>query len=275
VGKEVGCSRADSIVDAVSGAAVGRDHLRDRVGSRGELVLLSAVPTEPSRGAWLVRARRRKWRKQRRDPLEQCPDNHGNVRGGVTLGRSGVSFAGAISRRTPRSRAVGNTAVRWVPKRCKAPRSFGNRRPSRGGGGRGSWPCPGPGGESPAPPSQECGDPGARGNVRGGELTRQRESPSLGRPRPALVRAKAKAFESGSRGSSSLISPCVRKHARPSAKAEKLGDERGFGVAAQAVAKREAAASRNSRTRIEPSKGVPVRRVVLQKSAGGAWPREA
>jgi len=175
----------------------------------------------------------------------------------VTLGRSGVSFTGAISRRTPRSRAVGNTAVRWVPKRRKAPRSFGNRRPSRGGGGRGSWPCPGLEGESPALPKQECGDPGARGNVRGGELARQTVSPSLGRPRPALVRAEAKAFESGSRGSFSPILPCVRKHARPSAKAEKLGDERGFGVSAQAGAENEAAASRNSRTGIDRSKVCP------------------
>jgi hypothetical protein len=54
------------------------------------LVPLPAVPTDPPRGAWLVRARRRRRRKKRRDPLEQCPDNHGNVRGGVTLGRSGA-----------------------------------------------------------------------------------------------------------------------------------------------------------------------------------------
>jgi hypothetical protein len=55
----------------------------------------------------------------------------------VTLGRSGASCAGAISRRAPRSRVVANTAARWIPKRRKAPRSFGNRRSSRGGGGRG------------------------------------------------------------------------------------------------------------------------------------------
>jgi len=192
----------------------------------------------------------------------------------VTLGRSGASCAGAISRRAPRSRAAANTAVRWVPKRRKAPRSFGNRRSSRGGGGRGSWPCPRREGESPALPKRRCGDPGARGNVRGGELARNRESPSLGCPRPVLVRAKAKAFESGSHGSSSPILRYARKRVWPSAKAEKLGDERGFGASARAEVE-SGFGLRNSRARIGRSKGVPVRRVVLQKSAGEAWPREA
>jgi len=104
----------------------------------------------------------------------------------VTLGRSGASCAGAISRRAPTKNRERERAV-WVPKRSKAPRSFGNRRPSRGGGGRGPRPCPRREGESPAPPKQRCGDPGARGNVRGGTLTRQTVSPSLVRPRPVLV----------------------------------------------------------------------------------------
>lgn len=158
----------------------------------------------------------------------------------MTLGRSGVSFAGAISRRTPRSRAAGNTAVRRVPRRRKAPRSFGNRRSSRGGGGRGSWPCPGPRGSLQPPRSMDAATRVLEGTFEEGSSSRQKESPSLGCPRPALVRAEAKAFESGLCGSSSPIPPCVRKHARPSAKAEKLGDERGFGASARAEAKREA-----------------------------------
>jgi hypothetical protein len=114
---------------------------------------------EPPRGAWLVRARRRERRKKRRDPLEQCPCNHGNVRGGVTLGRSGVSHAGAISRRAPAQSRKRKRAV-WVPKQRKAPRSFGNRRPSRGGGGRGPRPCPPPRGGVSSPPEARMRRPG-------------------------------------------------------------------------------------------------------------------
>jgi len=116
----------------------------------------------------------------------------------VTLGRSGAPCAGAISRRAPTKSRTRERAA-WVPERSKAPRSFGNRRSSRGGGGRGPRPCPRREGESPAPPRQGCGDPGARGNVRGGALTRQTVGPSLGCPRPVLV-TEAKASR-GPRGS--------------------------------------------------------------------------
>lgn len=155
----------------------------------------------------------------------------------MTLGRSGASYAGAISRRAPRSRVVANTAARWVPKRSKAPRSFGNRRPSRGGGGRGPRPCPRREGESPAPPKQRCGDPGARGNVRGGELARQTANPSLVHPRLVLA-AEAKA--SGARTARFHRDCQARAKARagPPAKAEKLGEQRGFGASARAEAKK-------------------------------------
>jgi len=134
--------------------------------------------------------------------------------------------AGAISRRAPRSRVVAKAAARWVPKRCKAPRSFGNRRSSRGGGGRGPRPCPRREGESPAPPKQRRGDPGARGNVRGGELARKTGEPFARAP-SAHAGCGSESFRS-SRGSLHRAVKRARKRTRgPPRKRRKLGGNVG------------------------------------------------
>jgi len=169
----------------------------------------------------------------------------------VTLGRSGASLAGAISRRAPRSRVVANTAARWVPKRRKAPRSFGNRRSSRGGGGRGPLAVSLRRGGVSSPPDAKTRRPGcSRERTRRGARPSKGESFSR-RPRPALV--------------------IVAKVTRPARLALTVVPLRASGEARWATwvrrrrkrAKKEAAASRNSRARIECSKGVPARRVVV------------
>jgi len=144
----------------------------------------------------------------------------------VTLGRSGASCAGAISRRAPRSRVVANTAARWVPKRRKAPRSFGNRRPSRGGGGRGPLAVSLRRGGVSSPPDAQTRRPGcSRERMRRGRSPVNGESFAL-RPRPAPVTWRK------SRGSRGSLSPWYQ-----SAQAEKLGGQRGF-VASRKRAKR-------------------------------------
>jgi len=181
----------------------------------------------------------------------------------VTLGRSGASCAGAISRRAPRSRVVANTAARWVPKRRKAPRSFGNRRPSRGGGGRGPLAVSLRRGGVSSPPNAKTRRPGCSR-----ERMRRGRSPVKWR-----VLCSAPSARTGH----------VAKVTRLARLALTVVPIRASGEARWATwvrrlaqaGEKEAAASRNSRARFERSKGVPARRVVLQKSAGVAWPREA
>jgi len=106
----------------------------------------------------------------------------------------GVARGSNLAARSKKVESSGGNATHFsmVPKRRKAPRSFGNRRSSRGGGGRGPRPCRCNEGSLQLLARQRCGDPGARGNVRGGKLARYTVSPSLGRPRPAPA-AEAKA----------------------------------------------------------------------------------
>jgi len=166
----------------------------------------------------------------------------------VTLGRSGASCAGAISPRAPIYKAASaSERFLWVPKWRKAPRSFGNRRPSRGGGGRGPRPCPPPRGGVSSPREARMRRPGcSRERCEEGSSPVKRQvlrSAALGpcRLRKRLARLVFTAVPSAKADSS--VKTWVRRSC------ESRGEQ-------------GAAASRNSRARFERSKGVPARRVV-------------
>jgi hypothetical protein len=111
-------------------------------------------------------------------------------------------IAGAISRRAPRSRVVANTAARWVPKRRKAPWSFGNRRSSRGGGGRGPLAVSLQRGGVSSPPDAEMRRPGCSR-----ERSRRGSSPVKRRVLRSAPSARAGHGGESHRGSRGSLSP--------------------------------------------------------------------
>jgi hypothetical protein len=247
---------------------------RAKARAEERLVPPPAFPTGPPRGAWLVRARRWQRRKRRRDPLEQCPDNHGNVRGGVTLGRSG-----ALPREQSRvalqvSRVAANPVARWVPNRSESTSVF--RKPSLFAGRRrkGISAVSSQRGGVSSPPKAQTWRPGCSR-----ERSRRGIHPSHGESFARAPSARAgcggESLRS-SRGSPHRAVKCARKRVRgPPRKRRRLGGNVGSALPRERTRKMRPRPPANSRARIGCSKGVPVRRVVLQKSSGVAWPREA
>jgi len=182
-------------------------------------------------------------------------------------------IAGAISRRAPRSRVVANTAARWVPKRRKAPWSFGNRRSSRGGGGRGPLAVSLQRGGVSSPPDAEMRRPGCSR-----ERSRRGSSPVKRRVLRSAPSARAGHGGESHRGSRGSLSPAGFSCAQA----------RGGLCASRRSVSNVGSSSPRKRGRkggrwplAIHGRGSAARRVcprvsvVLQKSAGVAWPREA
>jgi hypothetical protein len=103
------------VVEAVSGAAVGRNHSREGVSKEGaSKTPFGTTRTELSRGAWLVRARRRRGGHKGATLWSNAPSIT-KVRGGVKEGgptmREGQPHRGKLRARGG-SKTVESTSVR-------------------------------------------------------------------------------------------------------------------------------------------------------------------
>jgi len=160
--------RAESIVEAVSGAAVGRKPLAPQGAGMngGSFPARHVRPTRPAALGSSGRGADRDGEK-RRDPLRQCPANHGNVRDGVREDRSRACPEEQSSRRTQ--------CFEWVTAHSGGFRDGGKHLdPSETVALRGVAaeadlrPVTRDREESPAPRKFGIGDPGARGTFEEG-----------------------------------------------------------------------------------------------------------